>query len=76
MYGHIAKYCRQDSVVCGHCGEDGHEMKDCCKRQEPGICILCKRAKKPHSHPIYDRACPAYQFALDRSVGRIDYGSV
>lgn len=43
-YGHIAKNCIQEKDTCGHCGADGHRARDCPKKNEPGICILRKRA--------------------------------
>lgn len=75
MYGHVAKYCRQNMMICGHCGEDGHEMKTCPKGQENPNCVLCKRAKKPCDHSINSRECPAYVAAVNRLVNSTDYGA-
>lgn len=74
LYGHIAKYCRQSGMVCGHCGEDGHGIKECNRKDSPAICILCKRAKKEFSHAIVSKECQAYQYAVDRLVNRTDCG--
>lgn len=74
VYGHVAKYCRQETSSCGHCAEDGHRASDCPKKAEPAKCASCKRFKKPTNHSVLDKNCPAYKFALEKLVNKIDYG--
>lgn len=73
-YGHIAKYCRQENSTCSHCAQDGHKESECQKKGEPAKCASCKRFKKPMDHSIFDKNCPAYKFALERTVSKTDYG--
>jgi hypothetical protein len=65
-YGHIAKYCRK-TARCGYCATAAHEQKDenaCPNKQPSGTkkCVNCRG-----SHTAWDRACPAYKNASERT---------
>lgn len=73
QYGHAAKTCRGEKTICGHCGEDGHDMKECPKKAEPPKCATCMHYKKPCNHKTGDLDCPARKMAETRYISTIDY---
>lgn len=73
-FGHISKYCRATIDTCGHCALDGHTYQNCPSAKQNPSCVNCKRANKPHDHSSRSRDCPAYLFATQSYISKIDYG--
>lgn len=74
QYGHAAKSCRQTSYTCGHCGDQGHSMKECPKKADEPKCATCLHFKKPDKHNTGSVDCPAKIMAEKRYINSIDYG--
>ncbi|KAL0269060.1 UNVERIFIED_CONTAM: hypothetical protein PYX00_010794 [Menopon gallinae] len=72
-FGHLAGKCVA-KPVCGHCGTEGHERKDCGKTTEPAVCGNCKRFGRPAGHDVASRDCPYYLRQLDLLARITDYG--
>ena len=51
-FGHVAKYCRLDTDVCGNCGEQGHKRETCSSETK---CFHCQAG-----HRSTDKRCPKY----------------
>ncbi len=48
-FGHIAKYCRNDKEICGHCTEEDHVFKKPQQKQEFAIfAIIVREAESRH----------------------------
>lgn len=77
MYGHIAKFCRDEESTCSYCAETNHISKECpaMKAGKPAACPPCKRAKKRSDHSVLNKSCPAYKAALERVINRTNYGA-
>ncbi|XP_047042417.1 uncharacterized protein LOC124646337 [Helicoverpa zea] len=73
QYGHAAKTCKNTAPVCGHCGEEGHSIKECTKKNDSPRCATCLRFKKPGNHKTGDIDCPARKAAEFRYINSIDY---
>ncbi|XP_028179233.1 uncharacterized protein LOC114366536 [Ostrinia furnacalis] len=73
QYGHSAKFCRETSSTCGHCGCAGHSIKECSKLEEPATCATCRRFNKPSQHKTGEESCPARKIAEARYLSSIDY---
>lgn len=75
-YGHISKFCQEETQVCSYCSKSGHKQLDCPdkKANKSPTCASCKKARKKSDHSINDKACPAYKAALERIIERTDYG--
>ncbi|XP_023212912.1 uncharacterized protein LOC111615710 [Centruroides sculpturatus] len=74
LFGHIAKYCRQENGNCYKCGEQGHQSKDF-KIQHPlRICIPCRQAGRKYDHFSREKVCSTYHVMLARYKQNIDYG--
>lgn len=73
QYGHAAKTCKDDKPICGHCGELGHSIKECTKKDDAPKCATCMRFKKPNAHKTGDLDCPARKNAEYRYLNSIDY---
>ncbi|CAG9825820.1 unnamed protein product [Phaedon cochleariae] len=65
------KYCAKTENVCSHCGESGHEKKDCPKKQKPSTCIPCKMRGKSCKK---GSDCQTHKMLLDRMIRKTDYG--
>lgn len=74
QYGHAAKSCRQTSYTCGHCGDQGHSVKECPKKADEPKCATCLHFKKPDKHNTGAADCPAKIMAEKRYINSIDYG--
>ncbi|XP_046666808.1 uncharacterized protein LOC124358551 [Homalodisca vitripennis] len=78
-YGHMAKDCKSEVDVCGHCAATGHETKACSHKGDKtkAKCVHCsgERGSGRHSgHPSGDRNCPKHQDEINRLVSLTDYG--
>ncbi|KAI5646506.1 hypothetical protein NE865_01439 [Phthorimaea operculella] len=73
QYGHSAKFCKDASPTCGHCGSTGHSFKDCNNKAQPEKCATCLRFQKPSAHKTGDEQCPARKSAELRLLNSIDY---
>ncbi|XP_023235514.1 uncharacterized protein LOC111634912 [Centruroides sculpturatus] len=73
LFGHVAKFCRNDKDVCFKCGVVGHRSRDCTKQIQK-ICIPCRQMKKSCSHISRSGDCFSYQIAISRYKQLIDYG--
>ncbi|XP_047985274.1 uncharacterized protein LOC125234953 [Leguminivora glycinivorella] len=73
LYNHAAKTCKMDCNICGHCGEAGHTIKECPKKDAPPKCATCSHFRKPSDHQTGDPDCPARQMAEKRFINSIDY---
>lgn len=73
QYGHAAKFCRETSPTCNHCGEPGHTLKECSNKSSPSQCATCKRVKRKCDHSTGDVSCPARKYAEDNYINSIDY---
>ena len=51
-YGHVAKFCRQETDRCANCGQLGHIKSSC---NNDVCCYHCKE-----QHPSYSRSCKKY----------------
>ena len=51
-FGHVAKFCRQDSDTCNNCGEVGHRGDSC---THPPKCYHCHAP-----HKASDKQCPKF----------------
>lgn len=71
--GHVAKHCRATKESCGHCGEEGHKMEACKKKEAPRACALCKRIGKPSDHPA-NNDCPTYNNTVEAWQQNTNYG--
>lgn len=71
--GHVAKHCRATKESCGHCGEDGHRIETCEKKDAPRACALCKRLGKPSDHPA-NNDCPTYNNTVEAWQQNTNYG--
>jgi Arginine methyltransferase-interacting protein, contains RING Zn-finger len=58
-FGHVAKKCRQQDDTCSHCADNGHQRRECPRRQEPPRCAVCRRYAKESSHDTRDNSYPA-----------------
>ncbi|XP_039300844.1 uncharacterized protein LOC120356092 [Nilaparvata lugens] len=74
-FGHVSKYCKKESEVCGHCAED-HSTKDCPNTAKEAICSNCKKNKKPSNHKVHDPQCPSHQKSLQQLIEKTNYGIV
>ncbi|XP_012273541.2 uncharacterized protein DDB_G0286299-like [Orussus abietinus] len=72
-YGHIAKHCKVEAEICGHCANAGHAHKDCPNKNKNAACVNCKKAGKPSAHASNDRKCPVYIAALERRASQTNY---
>lgn len=77
MYGHIARFCKEELDTCSYCAESGHKKAECpqVKAKKDPICPPCRRAKKNSNHAVGSKDCPAYKSALERIISRTNYGS-
>lgn len=73
QFGHAAKYCREASPTCNHCGDIGHSFKDCTNKASPPNCATCKRFKRKCDHQTGDATCPARKYAEVNYINSIDY---
>lgn len=76
-FGHVAKNCKSDPT-CGHCSE-GHEMKDCKKKDLPPKCGNCVKGQgSSHSclaHQAIDaKKCPILCNKIKAKIAFINYG--
>lgn len=71
--GHVSKYCPQEKIVCGHCGEQDHKKKDCGKQSQPAVCIPCSNRKKKCAAKE-SKDCQTYQMLRTRLIQKTDYG--
>lgn len=73
-FGHLSRDCSAASL-CGHCAE-GHEMKNCPKKNELAICGNCKRwSHEEQSHSALDgRKCPILKKRIQDKISTINYG--
>ncbi|XP_049946656.1 uncharacterized protein LOC126442573, partial [Schistocerca serialis cubense] len=69
-YGHVAKYCNFLKPVCGNCGCDTHDKKNCTK--DTPLCIPCRYRKRTCNTP--GKECLTYKLLLQRLIQRTDYG--
>ena len=47
-YGHTQRYCTgKRKQICSHCGQEGHAFRECEKREQAPVCVVCKAGKKP-----------------------------
>lgn len=74
QYGHAAKSCRQTSYTCGHCGDQGHSVKECPNKADEPKCATCLHFKKPDKHNTGAADCPAKIMAEKRYINSVDYG--
>lgn len=61
-FGHHSSNCTNTSV-CGYCGEDGHETRDCQNKEisEKKCCINCKQANlEDLAHEASSVTCPTF----------------
>lgn len=73
-YGHLVKYCkREGGEICSHCGETGHNYRDCKIDKDRPCCVQCKIAKKDSGHRVGSMDCPIYVKAVERLVGSTHY---
>ena len=73
-YGHTQRFCTgKGKQICSHCGQEGHAFRDCEKREQAPVCVVCKAAKKPANHRCGTRECPIYLRALMRKVAMTNY---
>lgn len=73
LFGHAAKFCRESTPACNHCGESGHTHKECTKKSTPPVCATCKRFKRKCDHQTGDESCPARKYAEANYINSIDY---
>ena len=73
-FGHVAKKCRQQDDTCSHCAENGHQRRECPRRQESPRCAVCRRYGKDSSHDTRDNSCPALKNEITSQTLRTDYG--
>lgn len=73
-FGHIAKFCRKEKEVCGHCGEEGHSFLSCKEKSKAAVCVNCKSRGKPFDHETKDKKCSMYRAALTRTIAETNYG--
>lgn len=74
QYGHAAKSCRQTTYTCGHCGDQGHSVKECPKKADEPKCATCLHFKKPFKHMTGAADCPAKIMAEKWYINSVDYG--
>jgi hypothetical protein len=73
-FGHTAKTCRANGLVCKHCGKHGHSSDDCLSRSGPSDpkCINCGGG-----HEAQSKSCPKYKESLTalklRAKGTLTY---
>lgn len=72
-FGHTAQHCRSKQT-CGHCAQEGHNIKSCTSLTTPPKCSNCSRFGRPAAHAVTDQACPAYVRSLEEELKRTDYG--
>ncbi|XP_023219070.1 uncharacterized protein LOC111621218 [Centruroides sculpturatus] len=74
-FGHRARDCMLQTMVCSHCGED-HLFKDCTNKHKRPRCANCVRENnKEHDHNTMDRRCQTYLRAKAQAIERTDYVS-
>lgn len=72
-FGHVAKYCRQESCCCHKCG-GAHEAKAC--NEEKYKCPNCTKMKLPElEHSARDQQCPVYKRRLENYKSSINYNT-
>ena len=50
-YGHTQKFCiGKGKQICSHCGQEEHAFRECEKREQAPVCVVCRAAKKPANH--------------------------
>lgn len=75
-FGHVSKHCKKDTNVCGHCAQQGHDIKVCPNKDNKPICVSCKNNKeKDATHNTSDKSCPCYLRAIQKLVDHTDYES-
>ncbi|KAG8270331.1 hypothetical protein J6590_087559 [Homalodisca vitripennis] len=72
-YGHLAKTCNATRDTSGHCGKEGHSIRDCKDMNKPPICTNCKRAGKDHKHALTSNTCPSYLAECSRISIQTNY---
>lgn len=73
-YNHVAKFCKKAVPTCGHCGESGHQNKDCPKTGEKAVCVNCRRAGLSFEHSARSKVCPSWKMASEERQNRAHYG--
>ena len=73
-FGHVAKKCRQQDDTCSYCAENGHQNRECSRRQEPPRCVVCRIYGKDSSHNTRDNFCPALKNEITSQTLRTEYG--
>lgn len=74
-YGHIARFCKEEKQICGHCSVSGHDQKACTKLAEVPTCLPCQRANRASDHSSRSKVCTAYKMALDLLLKKTVYAS-
>lgn len=69
--GHVAKHCKNEQQICGHCGQE-HKKEDCPNKQKEPTCIPCQKRNKKCKER--GNNCQTYKIMLERLVAKIDYG--
>jgi hypothetical protein len=73
-FGHIAKYCRSNEIICGHCAKAGHDTSLCPSKNDPPKCLACAKNNKQSEHSSRSPQCPSYLAARAQAISRVDYG--
>ncbi|XP_023235508.1 uncharacterized protein LOC111634906 [Centruroides sculpturatus] len=74
LFGHFARFCRQEKEVCFKCTEEGHRARDCVSVETVVACVPCKKMGRPFKHVSRSRECVSYKQALLRYQQTVDYG--
>ncbi|KAF2896433.1 hypothetical protein ILUMI_09741 [Ignelater luminosus] len=76
-FGHKSDKCKESTQICGKCGDNGHDFKNC--KSNDTKCIVCVRAtgnKKgcKIDHVARDQKCPTMMNIKEKIFKSIDYG--
>lgn len=72
--GHVAKHCRNEETTCAHCGQKGHEKKECGKINDAPVCVPCKnRGKKCDKTGKNYRECETQKLLRNREIEKTEY---
>ena len=79
-FGHYAKDCPKDVAICEHCGEEGHGVRDCEKKNDKSLacCVNCKLSTKYKSHTNHratdNNTCPLHNEQKLKVIRITDFG--